>query len=68
MKTEEKKALITKGEEVYQAGIVFADKVEEWTLMLSGIENIEEKIDGDEEFKEINDKLGQLNDRLENFM
>ena len=68
MKPEEKQALLAKGEEVFQTGSVFTDKLDEWTKMVMGVKDIIEETKDDPDFQEINDKLGQLNNRLEKFM
>jgi len=65
MKTEEKQAFLTKGEEVLQTGREFVVKLNEWSKMVTGFENIIDETKDDPDFQKLDEKFVELSNQIE---
>lgn len=63
---DEKKTILKTGEEVYQTGIDFVNKLDEWSKIIFeyGDDLAQKEIEGDPDFIELNKKLQEVNNRL----
>lgn len=67
MTPEEKNKILEFGEGVYTAGMQFADALDKWAEVILSHKDIEEKIKGDPDFEALNNKLSEINKRLEKY-
>lgn len=63
-----KKVLIDKGEKLLKVGTEFAEQLTEWVALINGDPDAVKKFEKDPELQELNKKLGELSDRLDEFM